>query len=111
MNLPPTTIRHTWAALGGALALLLGLQFALAAVVGARPAALLPGGLPQEAYIKASNTNQARMYGDHEGEYFGDSVAIDGDTMVIGAPRESSGGTGVNGPQQGTGAPWSGAAY
>ncbi len=36
----------------------------------------------QEAYLKASNTG--------EGDEFGHGVAIDGDTLVVGAPRENS---------------------
>ncbi len=45
----------------------------------------------QEAYVKASNTGV--------GDYFGSSVAIDGDTMVIGAVGEASSATGVDGDQ------------
>ncbi len=42
----------------------------------------------QQAYIKASNTGA--------GDEFGTSVALDGDTLVVGAYREDSNGTGVN---------------
>ncbi|MCP5519529.1 MAG: cadherin-like domain-containing protein [Verrucomicrobiales bacterium] len=42
----------------------------------------------QQAYLKASNTG----YWDH----FGGSVAVDGDTVVVGAPDEDSSTTGVN---------------
>ena len=45
----------------------------------------------QQAYLKASNS-------DHS-DYFGTSVAIDGDTLVIGAIGERSNATGVNGDQ------------
>lgn len=38
------------------------------------------GAWSQQAYLKSSNTNQ--------GYFFGTSVAVDGDTIVIGAPRE-----------------------
>jgi len=57
----------------------------------------------QQAYLKASNSRA--------GDLFGISVALSGDTIVIGAPLESSGATGVNGNQNDTNAPHSGAAY
>jgi hypothetical protein len=56
----------------------------------------------QEAYLKASNTD-AR-------DWFGLSVAISGNTVVVGAPDEDSSGIRVNG-SQGNGAGGSGAAY
>lgn len=49
------------------------------------------GSWSQQAYLKASNTG----VGDH----FGRSVAISGDTLVVGAPREDGVATGVNGDQ------------
>src|SRR5262249_4642758 len=57
----------------------------------------------QEAYLKASNTGA-----DDE---FGDSVSVSGDTVVVGAPSESSIATGVNGDQNDNSASASGAAY
>lgn len=57
----------------------------------------------QQAYIKASNTDAFTS--------FGQSVAISRDTLIAGAPYESSAGTGVNGSQGGNGALASGAAY
>jgi len=57
----------------------------------------------QQAYLKASNTGA--------GDYFGYSVAISGDTVVIGADNESSSATGVNGNQSDDSAPYAGAAY
>ena len=57
----------------------------------------------QQAYIKASNTGM--------GDNFGYSVAVSGDTMVVGAPYEASNATGVNGNQNDNSAPGSGAAY
>ena len=57
----------------------------------------------QQAYVKASNS------GDHDN--FGSSVAISGDTMVVGSPAEDSAATGVNGDQSDTSAALSGAAY
>lgn len=60
-------------------------------------------GLGQQAYVKASNTG--------EFDEFGTTVAISGDTMIVGAPQESSNGTGVNGIENNDLAPESGAAY
>jgi hypothetical protein len=60
----------------------------------------------QEAYVKASNTGA--------GDSFGDSVAVSGDTLAVGAPGEDSGATGVDGVAPGPGdnsKPDSGAAY
>jgi trimeric autotransporter adhesin len=59
--------------------------------------------LDQQAYVKASNTGA--------GDVFGWSVAMSGDTVVIGAPGEESSATGVNGDGSDSGAPDSGAAY
>src|SRR5262249_21137182 len=74
-----------------------------------RPNEPLPG-LPlavdliaQQAYLKASNTNA--------GDLFGGTVAISGDTVVVGAPSEASVATGVNGNQGDNSAPTAGAAY
>src|SRR5262249_18331914 len=57
----------------------------------------------QQAYLKASNTGAV--------DNFGISVAVSGDTVVMGAPGESSGATGVNGNQADNSAPSAGAAY
>ena len=57
----------------------------------------------QQAYLKASNSQA--------GDLFGASVAISGDTIIIGAENESSGATGVNGDQFADFAGSSGAAY
>jgi hypothetical protein len=57
----------------------------------------------QQAYVKASNS------GDHDN--FGYSVAISGDTMVVGAAAEDSAATGIDGDQSDTSAAVSGAAY
>ena len=48
----------------------------------------------QQAYVKASNTegSSATAFGDE----FGGSVAVSGDTVVVGGPREDSNATGVN---------------
>jgi hypothetical protein len=66
--------------------------------------ALLPTDVTaQQAYLKASNTGEADM--------FGLTVAISGDTIVVGAPYESSNATGVNGDQSNDLATYAGAAY
>ncbi|HWN66512.1 MAG TPA: hypothetical protein VNM90_02670 [Haliangium sp.] len=61
------------------------------------------GAWVEEAYIKASNT------GAHA--HFGESVSIAGDILVVGAPYEDSGATGIGGDQTGDGAQDSGAVY
>jgi hypothetical protein len=57
----------------------------------------------QQAYLKANNT---RAY-----DYFGCSVSISGDTIVVGAYKEDSNATGVNGNLDNDGVSNSGAAY
>src|SRR6185295_17279943 len=57
----------------------------------------------QQAYIKASNTN------DSDG--FGMSVALFADTLAVAAPREDSGATGINGNQNDHSEFGSGAVY
>src|SRR5688500_18573083 len=57
----------------------------------------------QQAYLKASNTGP--------GDAFGISVAISGDTIVVGAFLESSNATGVNGNQNDNSTLGAGAAY
>jgi hypothetical protein len=57
----------------------------------------------QQAYLKASNTEA--------GDNFGYSVAVSGDTIVVGAVWEDSNATGVNGNQADNSAKNSGAAY
>lgn len=61
------------------------------------------GGWSQQAYLKASNTEAE--------DYFGISVAVSGDTVVIGAYGEDSDATGVNGNQTNNNAFQAGAAY
>jgi len=56
-----------------------------------------------QAYVKASNTAGSAR--------FGSAVAIDGDTMAVGAPNEAGRGPGVNGDQSLTGPLASGAVY
>jgi hypothetical protein len=57
----------------------------------------------QEAYLKASNTGG--------GDYFGNSVALAGDTLAVGALGEKSAATGVGGNQDDDSASESGAVY
>lgn len=57
----------------------------------------------QEAYVKASNTAS--------NDIFGMSVALSGDTLVIGAPGEDSDAIGVGGSQSNDNASASGAVY
>ncbi len=57
----------------------------------------------QQAYLKASNTDA--------NDHFGYSVAVSGDTVVVGADQEASNATGVNGVQTNNSAGFSGAAY
>ena len=57
----------------------------------------------QQAYLKASNTGG--------GDVFGLSVAISGDTLVVGAIGEDSNATGINGDQGNNMMPDSGAVY
>jgi hypothetical protein len=59
--------------------------------------------LVQQGYLKASNTNAD--------DFFGLSVALSGDTLVVGAAQERSGATGVNGEQADNSKPNAGAAY
>src|SRR4029079_13640979 len=57
----------------------------------------------QQAALKASNARP--------GDYFGSSVAVSGDTLVVGARFEDSAATGIDGNQTDDSAPDSGAAY
>ncbi|MCA8942928.1 MAG: FG-GAP repeat protein, partial [Planctomycetes bacterium] len=57
----------------------------------------------QEAYLKASNTEALDL--------FGSSVAIDGETIVVGAMFEDSAAAGVNGDESDNSALSAGAAY
>ncbi|MBA3352980.1 MAG: FG-GAP repeat protein, partial [Blastocatellia bacterium] len=59
--------------------------------------------IAQQAYLKASNTGADDL--------FGFSVAVSGDTVVIGAQGEDSNAAGVNGDQSDNSASASGAAY
>jgi len=57
----------------------------------------------QQAYIKASNTDDS--------DQFGAPVVLSGDTLAVGALEESSAATGINGDQSDNSAPVAGAVY
>lgn len=57
----------------------------------------------QDSYVKSSNART--------GDAFGSTVALAGGTLVVGASREDSEATGINGSQSGVGAPDGGAVY
>ena len=57
----------------------------------------------QQAYVKASNTGA--------GDVFGQSIALSGDTLAVGAHDEASCATGINGDQTNNGCDNAGAAY
>lgn len=59
--------------------------------------------ITQQAYIKPSNSGLE--------DRFGSSVAVSGDTIVVGAPREDSNAIGINGDQSDNSITDSGAAY
>jgi hypothetical protein len=65
----------------------------------------------QQAYLKASNPGADDFVGSGTGDFFGNAVSISGDTIVVGAPGESSDATGVDGDQADDSQPASGAAY
>ena len=57
----------------------------------------------QQAYIKASNTEALDL--------FGTSVSLSGDTLAVGASREDSSATGIDGDESNNGTLTSGAVY
>lgn len=61
------------------------------------------GSWAQQAYLKASNTGA--------NDLFGFSVAVHGDTILVGATLESSSATGIDGDQSNNGTILSGACY
>jgi hypothetical protein len=63
----------------------------------------------QQAYVKASNTNMGNPFG--QGDGFGMKVALNADTLVVGAPGEASCASGINGNQLDNGCGLSGAVY
>lgn len=65
------------------------------------------GAWSQQAYLKASNANN----GAGKAGAFGSAVAIDGDTVVVGASSESGAASGINGDDDLTAAASNGAAF
>ena len=59
----------------------------------------------QQAYVKASNTASDAHFGG------GLTLSSDGSTLIVGAPHEASGATGIGGDQYDTSAGGAGAAY
>ena len=59
----------------------------------------------QQAYVKASNTKVGQIFGNAV------TLSLDGNTLAVGAPWESSNATGINGNQTDTSASRAGAAY
>ena len=70
---------------------------------GAQYPLLIDPTFSQQAYVKASNTGAD--------DYFGYSVAVDGDTVVVGAPNEDSKSKGIGSDETDNSASNSGAAY
>jgi hypothetical protein len=68
------------------------------------------GAWTQQAYLKASNTDADPAFAE---DFFGLSVAIsaDGSTLAVGATREDSIATGVNGDETDNSAQFAGAVY
>ncbi len=65
----------------------------------------------QQAYLKASNTQEGTTIAGSSGALFGSAVAISGDTIIVGAKGEKSNTTGVNGDQSDASLFRAGAAY
>lgn len=59
----------------------------------------------QQAYVKASNTDNQDAYG------YSVALSADGRTLAVGAPFEDSTATGINGDQRNNDAPGAGAVY
>lgn len=68
-------------------------------------------GWMQEAYVKASNPGGYPFSPHQQADRFGTSIALDGDTLVIGAIGEDSSAIGVNGEQDNNDSADSGAVY
>jgi hypothetical protein len=69
----------------------------------------------QQAYVKASTINPhlttINPQPNGGADVFGTAVALNGDTLIVGAPGEASCATGINGDQSNTGCEGAGAAY
>ena len=62
-----------------------------------------PGGLTQQLYVKASNTDADDL--------FGSALAVDRDLLVVGALGEGSNATGIGGSEIDDSVPRAGASY
>lgn len=93
LSRPPTQSRRARAG---------GILLCLIVLLGCSTTAA-PANLVQQAYLKASNTDASDL--------FGWSVAISGDTIVVGVYGEASNATGVNGNQADNSLSFAGAAY
>jgi hypothetical protein len=67
------------------------------------------GAWSKQAYVKASNTRATISY--FGGVGFGTSVALSGETLVVGSDGETSAAKGIDGDQADTSAPFAGAVY
>ncbi len=65
----------------------------------------LGGQWAQQAYVKASNTNQNAQYGSAV------ALSFDGSTLAVGSEYEASDATGVNGDESDISVPGTGAVY
>ena len=95
-----TRFLYAWRNLGASLAIILVLSTQFTSLLWAETD--LPV-LAQQAYIKASNTE--------EGDQFGFSLAISGDTLAVGAFYENSAATGIDGDQGDNSSRAAGAVY
>jgi hypothetical protein len=78
------------------------IDIAVSSAAGTQRYTIVVTSVPPYTYVKASTAGA---------NAFGQSIAIDGDTLVVGAPAEASAAAGVNGEQNDTSAPSAGAVY
>ena len=65
----------------------------------------------EQAYIKASNTNPDDLMFTHKDAFFGFSLALDDNTLAVGARFENGCAAGINGVEDNKGFLYSGAVY
>ena len=65
----------------------------------------------EQAYIKASNTNPDNLAFTHKDAFFGFSLALDDNTLAVGARFENGCSVGINGVEDNKGFLYSGAVY
>src|SRR5687767_6618403 len=97
---------------GGMRSVVVAVSVVVLGAIVAHPQAQSGGEVRQVAYLKASNAEAGDQFGSG-GTLLGDTVAIsgDGNTIAIGAPKESSGARGVNGNQNDNSIYAAGAVY